>query len=93
MSNEASHRVFNGENEDDVVAEELPKLDQSNPLANIINLSKVKDIDVFFPIIHGNLGEDGTIQGLLRLMNKPYVGSGILESAMGFDKDITKKNA
>ncbi|WP_220751373.1 D-alanine--D-alanine ligase family protein [Apilactobacillus xinyiensis] len=91
LSNEASHRIFDGENEDDVVAEELPKLDQSNPLANVINLSKVKDIDVFFPIVHGNLGEDGTIQGLLRLMNKPYVGSGILESAMGFDKDITKK--
>ncbi|TPR39364.1 D-alanine--D-alanine ligase family protein [Apilactobacillus micheneri] len=91
LSNEASHRVFNGEPEDDVVKEEMSKLDFSDPLAPIKNLSEVKDIDVFFPIIHGNLGEDGTIQGLLRLLHKPYVGSGILESAMGFDKDITKK--
>lgn len=91
LSNEASHRVFDGENEADVVKDEIPKLDMNNPLAPIINFDSTSDIDVFFPIIHGNLGEDGTIQGLLRLMNKPYVGSGILASAMAYDKDITKK--
>lgn len=91
LSEEASKRVFNGEPEDQVVAEELPKLDMSNPLAPIINLGNTENIDVFFPIIHGNLGEDGTIQGLLRLLNKPYVGSEVLGSAMSFDKDITKK--
>ena len=67
------------------------RLDPHVPLANVANLNRVRDIDVFFPIIHGNLGEDGTIQGLLRLLNKPYVGSGILPSAMAFDKDVTKK--
>lgn len=66
-------------------------LDRHNPFANIANLGKCKDIDVFFPMIHGNLGEDGTIQGLFRLLQIPYVGSGILPSAMAFDKDITKK--
>ncbi len=74
-----------------VAKEELAKLDTKNPLARIINLAEESDIDVFFPIIHGNLGEDGTIQGLLRLLHKPYVGTGILGSAMSFDKDITKK--
>ncbi len=91
LDNESSHRVFDGEPEDAVVEEAVKNLDFSDPLAPIKNLSKTKDIDVFFPIVHGNLGEDGTIQGLLRLLHKPYVGSGILESAMGFDKDITKK--
>ncbi|EHO48266.1 D-alanine--D-alanine ligase family protein [Lentilactobacillus kisonensis] len=91
LGNKDSARVFNGEPEDEVAKEALDRLDQKNPLAPIINLSEVANIDVFFPIIHGNLGEDGTIQGLLRLLQKPYVGTGVLGSAMSFDKDITKK--
>ncbi len=91
LGTKASTRVFDGESEDEVAREEIAKLDKHNPLAPILNLSEDSDIDVFFPIIHGNLGEDGTIQGLLRLLNKPYVGSGVLASSMSFDKDITKK--
>ncbi|MEN3239115.1 D-alanine--D-alanine ligase family protein [Fructilactobacillus sanfranciscensis] len=91
LSNEDSLRVFDGEEETEVVNEVVPKMDLSNPLEPIINLNKEKNIDVFFPIIHGNLGEDGTIQGLLRLLQKPYVGSGSLASGMAYDKDITKK--
>ncbi len=91
LDHEASSRVFDGEPEDEVAKQELSKLDTRNPLAPILNLGEAADIDVFFPIIHGNLGEDGTIQGLLRLLHKPYVGTGILGSAMSFDKDITKK--
>ncbi|GLB47066.1 D-alanine--D-alanine ligase [Philodulcilactobacillus myokoensis] len=91
LSSQASRKIFDGADENKVVANEMKKIDFSKPLANISNLNSVNDIDVFFPIIHGNLGEDGTIQGLLRLLKKPYVGSGILESAMGFDKDITKQ--
>ncbi|MDH5104350.1 D-alanine--D-alanine ligase [Lentilactobacillus diolivorans] len=91
LGHDASSRVFDGEPEDEVAKQELSKLDKRNPLAPIWNLGEVSDIDVFFPIIHGNLGEDGTIQGLLRLLQKPYVGSGVLGSAMSFDKDITKK--
>ena len=47
-------------------------------------------IDVVFPVIHGAHGEDGTLQGLLELMNIPYVGAGVLGSATGMDKIIMK---
>jgi D-alanine-D-alanine ligase len=48
------------------------------------------EIDVAFPIIHGTYGEDGTIQGLLELANLPYVGSGVVGSAVGMDKVVMK---
>jgi D-alanine-D-alanine ligase len=48
-------------------------------------------IDVIFPVLHGTFGEDGTIQGLLELADIPYVGSGVLGSAAGMDKDIMKR--
>jgi D-alanine-D-alanine ligase len=44
------------------------------------------DVDVWFPILHGPNGEDGTVQGLLSLMQVPFVGSGVLGSAIGMDK-------
>ncbi|GAB6092460.1 D-alanine--D-alanine ligase family protein [Furfurilactobacillus curtus] len=91
LGNEASHRIFNGEPEEQVVAEALPKIDQHNPLAPLQALSEVKDIDLFYPVIHGNLGEDGTIQGLFKLLRKPYIGSNVLASAVSFDKDMTKR--
>ncbi|ABG53218.1 D-alanine--D-alanine ligase [Trichodesmium erythraeum IMS101] len=47
-------------------------------------------VDVWFPILHGPNGEDGTIQGLLKLMQVPFVGSGVLGSAMGMDKIAMK---
>jgi D-alanine-D-alanine ligase len=48
-------------------------------------------LDVIFPVIHGTFGEDGTIQGLLDLAGLPYVGAGVLGSAIGMDKDVAKK--
>jgi D-alanine-D-alanine ligase len=48
------------------------------------------EIDVVFPILHGRFGEDGTIQGLLELLGLPYVGGGVLMSALGMDKNVTK---
>src|ERR1700751_3343954 len=48
-------------------------------------------LDVIFPVLHGTFGEDGTIQGLLDLAGLPYVGAGVLGSAIGMDKDVTKK--
>lgn len=48
------------------------------------------DVDVVFPILHGPYGEDGTVQGLLELAGLPYVGSGVLASALGMDKHFTK---
>lgn len=47
-------------------------------------------IDVVFPVMHGTYGEDGTIQGLLELANIPYVGAGVLASALGMDKVMMK---
>ncbi|HVA94300.1 MAG TPA: D-alanine--D-alanine ligase family protein [Candidatus Dormibacteraeota bacterium] len=48
-------------------------------------------VDVVFPVLHGTFGEDGTVQGLLELAGLPYVGSGVVGSAVGIDKDMTKR--
>ena len=48
-------------------------------------------IDVVFPVLHGTFGEDGTIQGLFELAGIAYVGSGVLGSAAGMDKDVMKR--
>jgi D-alanine-D-alanine ligase len=48
-------------------------------------------LDVVFPVIHGTFGEDGTMQGLLELAGLPFVGAGVLGSAIGMDKDVAKK--
>lgn len=50
-------------------------------------------IDVVFPIIHGTLGEDGCLQGFLEMADLPYVGAGVLASAIGMDKDVAKRLA
>ena len=44
-----------------------------------------------FPVLHGTYGEDGTVQGLLELAGIPYVGAGVLGSAVGMDKDTQKR--
>ena len=49
------------------------------------------NVDVVFPVLHGTFGEDGTIQGLLELADLPYVGSGVLGSSAGMDKDVMKR--
>jgi D-alanine-D-alanine ligase len=49
------------------------------------------DVDIIFPVLHGTFGEDGTIQGLLELADIAYVGSGVLGSAAGMDKDVMKR--
>ncbi len=48
-------------------------------------------LDVIFPLLHGTYGEDGTVQGLLKLANIPFVGAGVLGSAVGMDKDVMKR--
>lgn len=60
-------------------------------LTDLSTGSLLTTIDVVFPILHGPNGEDGTIQGLLELSSIPYVGSGVLGSAVAMDKDITKR--
>jgi D-alanine-D-alanine ligase len=49
------------------------------------------EVDVVFPLLHGPYGEDGTLQGLLELAGVPYVGSGVLSSAVAMDKDYMKR--
>lgn len=51
---------------------------------------RITDIDVIFPVLHGTYGEDGTVQGLLELADVPYVGCGVLASAVGMDKAVMK---
>jgi D-alanine-D-alanine ligase len=53
--------------------------------------SPLANIDVVFPVLHGPLGEDGTVQGLLKLADLPFVGAGVLGSAVGMDKDVMKR--
>ncbi len=52
--------------------------------------SSLGEIDVVFPILHGRFGEDGTVQGELELLDVPYVGNGVLASALAMDKHMTK---
>jgi D-alanine-D-alanine ligase len=51
------------------------------------------EFDVIFPVLHGPKGEDGTVQGLFEVCNVPYVGCGVLASALAMDKDLTKELA
>lgn len=53
-------------------------------------IESLRDFDVVFPVLHGPMGEDGTVQGLLMLMGVPFVGAGVVGSAVGMDKAIFK---
>ncbi|HAE36723.1 MAG: D-alanine-D-alanine ligase [Candidatus Nomurabacteria bacterium GW2011_GWF2_35_66] len=65
--------------------------DIENSLAIISQEEKRGKIDVVFPVLHGPYGEDGTMQGFLKLAGIPFVGPSVLGSSIGFDKDITKR--
>ncbi len=54
-------------------------------------MDKLKRVDVVFSIIHGTYGEDGSLQGLLEMLDVAYVGAGVLGSAVGMDKDVQKR--
>jgi D-alanine-D-alanine ligase len=59
--------------------------------ADASRAGSLTSIDVVFPVLHGPMGEDGTVQGLLELAGVPYVGAGVLGSAVGMDKDVMKR--
>jgi D-alanine-D-alanine ligase len=61
----------------------------TDPITNTLGGSS--GIDVIFPVLHGALGEDGAVQGLFELTGTPYVGAGVLGSAIGMDKDVMKR--
>jgi D-alanine-D-alanine ligase len=78
-------------------APEMMLVAQGNGKASLASVQKIEnnnslqDIDVVFPVMHGPLYEDGAIQGLLELADVAYVGSGVLGSAIGMDKDVAKR--
>ena len=63
----------------------------TTPMVRRTGAAGLGGIDVVFPILHGPFGEDGTVQGLLKLANLPFVGAGVLGSAVGMDKDVMKR--
>lgn len=65
--------------------------DNHGHLVSTIKGGALSSIDVVFPILHGPNGEDGTMQGLLKLAGIPFVGPGVLGSAVGMDKDVAKR--
>lgn len=70
------------------------RLESVDALASVTGGSRFPDldgIDVVFPVLHGRFGEDGTVQGLLELAGVPYVGCGVLASALAMDKLITQR--
>ena len=79
----------------EISAGKLPTVDENAPavVADVHGFSiggKALEIDVVFPVLHGPYGEDGTIQGMLEIANLPYVGSGVLASAVAMDKSFAK---
>lgn len=61
------------------------------PKSGQFDLSLLRKVDVVFPVLHGPYGEDGSMQGLLKLSGVPFVGAGVLGSAVGMDKDAMKR--
>lgn len=89
LLNESDPKLIklNKENEESVAL--IPQ--SGGELTNLTNYNVHTAIDVVFPILHGPFGEDGTIQGLLKLSGVPFVGAGVLGSAVGMDKDVMKR--
>lgn len=68
----------------------VPK-ETGNPLVSLKGEYLNEPLDVVFPVLHGTYGEDGTVQGLLKLANIPFVGASVLASAVAMDKDVMKR--
>ena len=84
----------NKSEQDNILRSDILALVPGESDANIVSLAdyeKTSGLDVIFPILHGPMGEDGTVQGLLKLAGIPFVGSGVLGSAVGMDKDVMKR--
>ncbi|MDQ7862824.1 hypothetical protein RCO48_22755 [Peribacillus frigoritolerans] len=75
--------IFTGKNRARPLALQAHSTDENNESTGY---------DVIFPLLHGPNGEDGTVQGMLELLNLPYVGNGVLASSAGMDKVIMKKH-
>lgn len=73
-----------------VPPQEMPNAPVATARDRLPQFDQIADIDIWFPVLHGPNGEDGTVQGLLTLMQQPYVGTGVLGSAVGMDKIAMK---
>lgn len=60
------------------------------PISGLVGRNALRKLDVVFPVVHGAHGEDGTLQGLCELVDLPYVGCGVMASAIAIDKPMTK---
>jgi len=60
------------------------------PISGLVGRNALRKLDVVFPVVHGSHGEDGTLQGLFELVDLPYVGCGVMASAIAIDKAMTK---
>ena len=80
---EAAWRALNGEIDD------LPRV--GGPVAPTLSHLLGADVEVLFPIVHGTWGEDGSLQGLCEMLDRPYVGTGVLSSAAAMDKTVAKR--
>jgi len=65
--------------------------DGTRELVSVTDHASFGSIDVVFPVLHGTFGEDGTVQGLLKLANVPFVGAGVLGASVAMDKDVMKR--
>ena len=80
--------------QDDISERDMLALVPGESGSKIVSLADgeiTSGVDVIFPVLHGPMGEDGTVQGLLKLAGIPFVGSGVLGSAVGMDKDVMKR--
>lgn len=95
--NEASNFLLNAENPSLIALNQsgnsvaLIPGQRAHQLIEPSSARQLTQVDVIFPIVHGTLGEDGSLQGMLRMANLPFVGSGVLGSAVCMDKDFTKR--
>lgn len=95
--NEGAIKLINAEDPNNVSLDNLNKpilLSQNTNAHEMIGVGNGENfgkIDVIFPVLHGTYGEDGSVQGFAKLANIPCVGCGILGSAVGMDKDVTKR--
>jgi D-alanine-D-alanine ligase len=95
--NDASHFLLDSPNalpafevrNDDTVA--LVSRAGSSDLVRTSDNADLGSVDVVFPVLHGPYGEDGTVQGMLKLFDIPFVGGDVLGSAVGMDKDVMKR--
>lgn len=91
LDSKSSLEVLDGGNEEQIVDAYMQQFNDNNILNRIAGLASENDVDIYYPTVHGNLGEDGTIQGLFRFLDKPMVGPVLSGHAVSFDKILTKE--